>query len=247
MAVKFHQLRGAQAAVIASMHAGRGLTGSPRVLTSEDGGLLRAFSDAPDPSKLTSQLGESWSLLDIAMRAFPAASSLQSLVSLVLDSRGDVDPSDVTDLLVELPSSAYHLGGEAGWESELRAMQSARFVAAGVLKTGGCWTDLFHEDSRQDESITQFARDHVSVSPNEALSDGAVRVVLITKSDQIHLSCDVPPGDPIRPLNQSQLLEKFSKCFATSPLKETGFDVRRLQRLDQELSIAHLVASLRLY
>jgi 2-methylcitrate dehydratase PrpD len=246
MAVKFHQVRGAQSAVIAALHASEGLVGSPRVLTAEDGGLFRAFSDDPQPWKLTEGLGETWSLLDIAMRAYPAASTLQSLISVLLSAPAvALETEAVSSVSIELPFEAYRLGGEAEWESQLRSMQSARYVAAGVIVTRSCWTDLFDDAHRLDPVIDGFARHKVSVTCTPELADGAVRVTLETTSGQYDLELDVPPGDPRNPLTSEQMYEKASRCVRGSALEDRSFDVGRLLRLSEETSVSSLLQELR--
>jgi 2-methylcitrate dehydratase PrpD len=242
MAVKFHQLRGAQAAVIAAMHARRGLFGSPNVLSASDGGLLRAFSNEPLPGLLTQGLGEEWSLLDISLRPYPAASTLQSLINVLLETRSEA--TMVTEVHVELPSDAYLMGGEAGWESELRAMQSARYVTAGVLATGSCWIDLFDDGHRRNANITDFAQDRVHVTCNPDIPEGGVKVTLVTTGSTQVVSSDVAQGDPRSPLRSDQLLEKFHRCVTGSPLEARQFDVERLLHLDDESSITSLMHDL---
>jgi 2-methylcitrate dehydratase PrpD len=242
MAVKFHQLRGAQAAVIAALHAERGLLGSAAILSASDGGLLRAFSDHPEPDLLTDGLGEKWNLLDISMRPYPAASTLQSLINVLIDAK--IEVANVTNVSIELPSDAYLMGGEAGWENELRAMQSARYVASGVLVTRSCWTDLFDEEHRNDLEITDLASQRVHVRCNSALPDGGVRVTIETSSGDQTFSSDVARGDPRSALSQVQLLEKFRRCVAGSSLEGRHFDVQRLLRLEDEPSIASLMREL---
>jgi 2-methylcitrate dehydratase PrpD len=246
MAVKFHQVRGAQSAVIAALHASEGLVGSPRVLTAEDGGLLRAFSDDPLPSKLIEGLGDTWSMLDIAMRAYPAASTLQSLISVLLSAQEDaLDVDAISSVSIELPFEAYRLGGEAGWESQLRSMQSARYVAAGVIVTRTCWTDLFDDAHRHDPLIANFAREKVNVTCNPELLDGAVKVIVDSAAGRYDLELDVPPGDPRNPLTSEQMYEKVSRCVEGSALEDRSFDVRRLLKLWEEPSVSALFQELR--
>ena len=242
MAVKFHQLRGAQAAVIAALHAGRGLVGSLEILSASDGGLLRAFSDQPKPNLLVEGLGEKWSLLDISMRPYPAASTLQSLINVLLGAK--IDVADITKVHVELPSHAYLMGGEAGWENELRAMQSARYVAAGVLVTHSCWTDLFDDVHRNDFEITDFASQRVHVRCNPELPDGGVKLTIETSSGVLTYPSDVAQGDPRNPLTRDQLLAKFRRCIAGGPLEGRPFDVQRLLLLEDETSITSLMHDL---
>ncbi len=246
MAVKFHQLRGAQAAVISAVHAQHSLTGATNVLTASDGGLLRAFSDDPDPSQLTDGLGARWSLLDIALRPYPAASTLQSLINVLMDPEvlDAVQISDVREVRVELPDEAYRLGAEAGWESELRAMQSARFIAAGVLLTRQCWIELFAEQQRRDQRLDAFAREKVSVVRNSDLRDGAVRVTLVTSFGERHLASDASSGDPLNPMTGSQLLAKVRRCLSSSRVADS-FDRERLVHLERETSMATLLRDLR--
>lgn len=242
MAVKFHQLRGAQAAVIAAVHAQHALTGPTHVLTANEGGLFRAFSDDPNPERLVEGLGEHWELREIALRPYPAASTLQSLINVLMEC--EVSAATVTQVHIELPDEAYRLGARVGWESELRAMQSARFVAAGTLLTRECWTDLFGEKWRGDAQLNTLARDYVDVVCNHKLIDGAVRVTLTTTEGVHRLGADSAVGDPRKPLTREQLSAKARHCFVESPVS-LDFDVERIVHLERERSIAKLLADLR--
>ena len=243
MAVKFHQLRGAQSAVIAAAHARRGLLGSRTILSATDGGLLRAYSDDPLPAKLVEDLGTSWHLLEISMRPYPAASSLQSLINVLLSA--DVDPvARVVMVHIDLPPEAFAMGGDAGWESELRAMQSARFVAAAVVISKSCWTELFDDEHRHQSAIVDFAMNQVRVSRNDELPEGGVKVVLETTDGAISLASDIAQGDPRNPLTSQQLIEKAQRCFAGSPLENRTFALRRLIDLQDESSVASLMKEL---
>ncbi len=192
---------------------------------------------------MNEDLGRSWRLLDVSTRPYPAASTLQSLINVLLAE--DLPAERVNSVEVELPEEAYRLGGEAGWESELRAMQSARYVAAGVLVRRSCWTDLFEESSRNDPVITAFAAQRVRTSRNVDLPDGAVRVTLETDSGVRHLSSDVAQGDPRNPLTPDQLLEKLRRCVAGSEPGRRGFDPRRLVEMERESSVADVMGALR--
>lgn len=211
IAVKFHQVRGAQAAVSAAIAGMHGILGSPRVLTAEDGGLLRAYSDASDVSNLTDALGERWELLNISLRAYPAASTLQSLIDCLL-ALPELEVAAIRDVRIELPPEAYRMGGEAGWGSELRSMQSARYVAAGVIVTRSCWTDLFQQAKRTDPQINELAS-AISVSANPQLPEGGVLVRLATAAGERTLTREVAPGDPRAPLDDQAIRRKLELCL----------------------------------
>lgn len=243
--VKFHQMNGARAGIVAAVHAAHGLPGPQQVLTAADGGLLRAFSDGADPELLTVELGDRWELLNIATRAYPAASTLQSLVSCLVDESGACDIREIEEVIVELPAEAYRLGAYAGWESELRAMQSARFVTAAVLHTGSCWVDLYHVRNRSDPRITDFARDRVVIQENTGLADGAVHIRIATPTGTRSSDRAIAPGDPRLPLSAEQLAAKIDRCLygADVPLAHRA-ENHRLQHLDAEPTVRALLADL---
>jgi 2-methylcitrate dehydratase PrpD len=246
MAVKFHQLHGAQSAVIASTFAKNGLRGSPRVLTADDGGLLRAFSDDPDSSMLSRELGNRWELLGISMRPYPAASSLQSLINCLLcpsDGR-PVNYQDLETVTIELPEEGFRLGAAAGWESELRAMQSARFVAAGVLVTGKFWTDLYSERNRADSRITDLAESKIIVEHDTGLSEGAVRITLDSKNERRIFYRDAPIGDPLCPMTQDEVLQKARRCFDSASLRADWQDISRILELQNVRNVATFLREL---
>ena len=124
-------------------------------------------------------------------------------------------------------------------------MQSARYVAAGVLVTRGCWTDLFSDVRRHDPVIDGFARQKVSVLRHAGLPESAVRVTVATASDEHVFECDIPPGDPGNPMTFELLLEKARRCVGGSVLEGRSFDVNRLLDLSGEVSVASLLAELR--
>ena len=241
MAVKFHQLRGAQSAVIAANFASRGLGGSPRVLSAPDGGLLRAFSDAPRPELLVEGLGEEWHLLDISMRAYPAASSLQSLIDLVLHMR--VAGEQLDDVHVELPPDGFRMGATAGWESELRAMQSARYVAAGTLVTGSCWVELFDDAHREDVSITNLA-ERVRVTRDDSLPEGGVRLTLAGERGARTEESLIALGDPRRELSDAQARDKVTRCVNASGVTDRAGAIDQLLALETAPHVGRLLQAL---
>lgn len=247
IAVKFHQWKSAQAGVIAAVSAREGLWGPAEPLTAADGGLLRAFSDDPNPALLTRDLGSTWSLLDISLRPYPAASTLQSLVNCLLAPPDGLllVSSQVRRVVVELPEEAFRLGANAGWESDGRAMQSARYVTAAVLVMGDCWTDLYSAQRRLDPRIHLLASEKVVVRLAPELVDGAARVTVDMTSGEKTWGVDVPIGDPSAPMSEADLTAKIRRCFSDSTLGSKWGDGTRLLRLADEPCVGALMDNLR--
>ncbi|MFN3006880.1 MmgE/PrpD family protein [Mycolicibacterium wolinskyi] len=224
-AVKFHQARGAVSGLWAALFAADGLGGSQRGLTHPDGGVLTTYTDGGRPDLILDGLGERWELEQISLRRWPAASSLQSLVAGLLDFT-DVGTESVRSAQLELPPSSYAMCAEMGWEDELSAMQSARYVTAAVLADRRCWTEQFSAERRVDPAINQFASD-VSVRQGTDLPPSGVRIRLTrTDGTVVETTRDTAPGEPSDPLTRPQIIDKLQAAAVTTPV--SGGDLVRV-------------------
>src|SRR5207237_1862621 len=77
--IKFHQSRGALSGLIAGLLAEQGFTASAEILAHQDGGIFNAYSDGGAPDAVTAALRDRWQLEHIALRLWPAASSIQTV------------------------------------------------------------------------------------------------------------------------------------------------------------------------
>jgi 2-methylcitrate dehydratase PrpD len=224
VAVKFHQANGARAGLGAALYAAGGFAGSRRILTAADGGLLRTYSGGGDARRAAVGLGTTWELTKISMRGYPAASTLQSLVDCLLSAGAQAAyrSGAVSGAQVWLPAEACRLG-TGGWDSQLTAMQSARFVTAAALERGSCWLDTFGPDRRADPAITGFAARSVQVSLDESLEEGAVRVLLSGPAGELKLARDRARGDWRDPLTLGEVRAKAGRCLDSGlPLDRSG-------------------------
>ncbi|MGH3300485.1 MAG: MmgE/PrpD family protein [Streptosporangiaceae bacterium] len=215
VAVKFHQANGARAGLSAALYAAGGFAGSRRILTAADGGILASYSGGGSPDRACAGLGRSWELRNISMRAYPGASTLQALVDCLLSEQAQQAQraGQVTGVTVWLPPHAYRLGS-GGWDSQLAAMQSARFVAAAVLHLGDCWLDTFGPDRRDDPAIAGFASRSAEICQADDLEEGAVRVRISGPGCDLELARAFPRGDCRDPLSAGEVRAKAARCIA---------------------------------
>lgn len=211
-AVKFHQANGARAGLSAAVHTARGFAGSRRILTASDGGILRAYSGGGRPRLAVAGLGETWELTHISMRRYPAASTLQALVDCLLSGQAR-QAGPARAVTVWLPPHAYLLGS-GGWDSQLAAMQSARFIAAAAVRHGSCWLDTFSRDRRNDPEVTAFAERCTDVRCDESLGEGAVRVLLSGRGGEVTMQRNYPRGDSREPLTGTEVRAKAARSLA---------------------------------
>lgn len=248
--VKFHQARGAVSGLLAGLMAANGFDASDRIFTAPDGGILATYADGGSPAALTDSLGDRWELMQISMRRWPAASSIQALVEAALDLAGGaplVDGTDILEIRIGLPEGSYRLNGEGGWDDQLSAFQSARFVAAVVLTDGRCWTPQFSAERIADPVVASLAGQRSSVSIDAGLPPSGASLEVIRRSGPpSRRTVDVPRGDPARPLTVEDVRSKLTEATDGGAFAARARQIEELVlRLEQLSSVVELTQALR--
>ncbi|BCI51794.1 MmgE/Prp family protein [Mycolicibacterium litorale] len=222
-AVKFHQGRGAVSGLWAAMFTADGLGGTERGLTHSDGGLFTTYADGGRPELVTEGLGRIWELEQISLRRWPAASSLQSLVAALLELGDDLDPLEaIASVEIALPPTPFEMCAHVGWDDELTAMQSTRYVTAVVLTDRRCWIDSFGAVRRADPTLVDFAAHQVTVVRDDTLPPTGVEVRIVAGGRVSALRRDRAPGEPREPLTRSQIDGKVEQASAGTPIAAAG-------------------------
>ena len=141
--IKFHQSRGALSGLLAGLLAEQGFSASAEILAHQDGGIFNAYSDGGAPDAVTAGLGERWALEDIALRLWPAASSIQTVITslfagfafarLTFPGRNKFFLLYLAVLMVPFPVTLvplYLLMSAIGWTDNLIAIILPPFVSA---------------------------------------------------------------------------------------------------------------------
>jgi 2-methylcitrate dehydratase PrpD len=218
--VKIHQARGALSGLLAGELAASGVDAAADGLTAARGGLLAAYADGGTPGRLTDGLGERWAFEGIAMRRWPAASSLQPVIAATLDAR-DALGVEAVRARVDLPPRAHALNAAAGWTDQLSALQSARWIVAVVLADGECWVEQTAPARLRDPAVGRFARGCVDVQLDPSLPLAAARVTLTSADGRsVERRVDVPPGEPGTPLDEAAIEAKLGRATAGSDAAE---------------------------
>jgi 2-methylcitrate dehydratase PrpD len=220
--VKVHQARGALSGLLAAQLAAAGVDASDRALTGDRGGLLWAYAGGGLPDGLTRGISEEWRLLEIALRRWPAASSLQPVIEATLSLRTEIGDDAAERVTIALPGRAYALNGTAGWESRLSALQSARWMAAVALADGDVWLEQTNE-RLNDAQVARFAADAITVVEDRDLPSTGARVEITTRTGGRHArAVEQPCGDPSRPLTHADVGRKLDRALAGRGLAQRG-------------------------
>jgi 2-methylcitrate dehydratase PrpD len=210
--IKFHQSRGSLSGLIAASLAETGFEAAADILTAADGGLYRAYSDGGNEAAVTERLGERWELMNISLRRWPVASSIQSMVTAlfsILESH-PVSPAEIDSVRIGLSETVFKMHGELGWDTRFRALLSTRYVASVIVHDRRCWLDQFTPTRIADADLDSFARTRIQVEIDADLPTNAAVVRLSTTAGTTYEDRrDVPKGDAMDPLSRQEIIEKL--------------------------------------
>ena len=215
--IKFHQSRGALSGYLAGTLAAEGFTSATEIFAHPDGGIFHAYSDGGDPDLIVSNLGSDWELERIALRLWPAASSIQSVVGAVFDLVGEHDlrPDQVREMRIFLAPTPYERHGEMGFDTRFEALLSTRYCAAVTLHDRRCWLDQFEPDAMARVEVAAFARDRIGVAIDENVASEGARIdVTLADGSEISVTRSTPKGDATDPVTQDELTGKFRDASA---------------------------------
>lgn len=210
--IKFHQSRGAVSGLLAGLLAAEEFRAAEAILTNPDGGIYHSYSDGGRPDLVTDGLGERWALMDISLRLWPAASSLQSLATgtMELAVAHDLDPAEVASVRVGLSDTVYGMHGTLGWGSKFTSLLSAPYVAAVILHDRQCWLDQFSPERIADPALDAFTRERVTVAVDESVEGTGASVEIVMADGTVHRDHRAyGKGDVADPLSQDEIEDKL--------------------------------------
>jgi 2-methylcitrate dehydratase PrpD len=210
--IKFHQSRGALSGLLAGLLAEQGFPAGPEILTHDHGGLFHLYSDGGDPAAVVEGLGDDWALETISLRLWPAASSIQSVVTAVLAlvETHDLRPEEVERIEIGLSKTVYDMHGTLPWDNKFRALLSTPYVTGVVLHDRRCWFEQFRPERIGDPALDSFIRERVRVGIDDTI-EGTGALVTIDLRDGRSLTDrrDHPRGDAADPLTRAEIVTKF--------------------------------------
>ncbi len=235
--IKFHQSRGALSGYLAATLAETGFEAGADVLTAEDGGLYRAYSDGGRPDLALDGLGERWELERLSLRPWPLASSLQSVATALLHLVGTAGAgaATVARARVGLSRTVYDMHGTLPWDDRFHALLSAPFVTAVILADAACGLDQFTPERLKDAELDRYARENVEVVVDDSVQGtGAVVDLELTDGTVRSDRRAVPHGDEQDPLTLADVQAKFLAAAAdVLPADQAAAALGRLERIEE--------------
>jgi 2-methylcitrate dehydratase PrpD len=236
--IKFHQSRGALSGLMAALLAEQGFPAGAEILSADRGGLFRLYSDGGEPEAAVAGLGERWELETISLRLWPAASSIQSVITsmFALIDEHDLRPEQVERIDVGLSKTVYDMHGTLPWDNKFRALLSTPYVTGVVLHDRKCWFEQFGPDRLSDAALDSFIRERISVAVDEKVERTGAAVTVRTNDGRLlNDRRKHPRGDAADPLSREEIVGKFRE--AAEGLLPTANVERAIEMI---VGIAHL-------
>jgi len=235
--IKFHQSRGALSGYLAANLAETGFEAGADVLTAEDGGLYRTYSDGGQPALALDGLGTRWELERLSLRPWPLASSLQSVATALLHlvDSAEARAATVARARVGLSRTVYGMHGELPWDDRFHALLSAPYVTAVILADGVCGLDQFTPERLKDAEVDRYARENVEVVADDSVEGtGAVVDLELSDGRAVRDRRAVPHGDEQDPLSIADVRSKFlAAAVGVLPDERAAEVLDRLERIDE--------------
>ena len=248
--VKFHQCRGALSGLMAALLAEQKFVATREFLTARDGGLYNTYSNGGRAEAATADLGSRWELEQIALRLWPAASSIQGMMTALFDiiEQHKIDPARVKTLRIALSEPVFKLHGIfAQVQGEvrgaaLRALRrrrdparprdDARPVRAGALR-------------RSEAAALCRAGGGAAPIPHSAACRRPSRSIT-ADGKTLSARCDHPRGSPENRLSRAQIESKF-RTYARGRLSDGQIEdvIAAVVRLEELGSVRTLMDALR--
>jgi 2-methylcitrate dehydratase PrpD len=247
--IKFHQCRGALSGLMAGLLAQQGFRASAEILAHPDGGLFNAYSDGGKPETVTADLGKRWMLEGIALRIWPAASSIQTAMTglLALMQKHDLRPDNVDEIRVGLSKTVYDMHGNLPWNDKFKALLSAPYVMSILLHDRRCWLQQFEPRRYGDPAVDRFTRERVKVVLEPSIQGtAAVVAVRTTAGATLTDRRECAKGDPDDPLSRAEIREKLHVAAeGLLPPAQVERIVALVERLEALADVRELTAALR--
>jgi len=211
----------AKAAVIAVALAQCGIAGPQGVLEGEYG-YFRLFEGAYDLHTALRTLGTTWEVERVSHKPFPSGRLTHGAAEAALALRHayQMQPHDITEVLVEAPPLVHNLVGRAV-TSRTPLAQFAKLcipiVLAHVFLQGDVFITDFEGPALTDPQVHDLAA-KIRVVRNAAVEDDNAMVpvlvhVRLQDGRQYSQRLDALLGSPAKPFSHAAHVQKFRRCW----------------------------------
>lgn len=227
MSKRLHAGKAAHSGVLAAELAASGFTGPTQIFEVEDGGFLKAYSDASDVAPLTYDLGETYHLDAISIKPYSCCGSTHAYVDAALELRKRLGNAWDPARPVRVGMSKV-VDVQCGFDyvptTVLNAQMSLRYVLAAALMDGQVLPAQFSSGKMHDPILGELA------SRLDLVDDPALDklypvhfvgwVAAKVNNDWMRVDILDPTGSAAAPVDAAGVMRKFAANNPQLPLGE---------------------------
>lgn len=244
---RLHPGRAAHDALVALAFTDSGTLGAAAAIEGRYG-VINGYGNAPQPQHLTDRLGQWWAASDIAIKPYPSCRLAHSAVDAALALRERVPAAERESVALELALSpkAVQIVGEA-LPNKIHARNIVEGQFSVYFQLAVAWLDGrfdWHSYGRLSHDDVKRLTERMTVRADEQLPPSGA-VLRVAGAEELMARIEEPLGEPGRPLQWQQLLDKYSGL--AGPVyggAVAGQIAERVSRLEQEPSLSELAALL---
>lgn len=254
MSKRLHAGKAAHSGVLAAELAALGFTGPTQIYEYEDGGVLKAYSDASDPAALTRGLGSVYHLDANVIKPYSCCGSTHAYVDAALELRRKLGAPWDARRRVRVGLSKV-VDVQCGFDyrpgSALNAQMSLRYIIAAALAEGQVLPPQFADNKLSDPALLALAASLELVHDPELDKLYPVHFTgwVAAERDGDWIRADIldPTGSPASPIDATGITEKFRginpqrqvDAIAKMALEIEQHPVRRLLALLAQRATTH--------
>ncbi|MDP2707069.1 MAG: MmgE/PrpD family protein, partial [Burkholderiales bacterium] len=237
MSKRLHAGKAAHSGVLAAELAQLGFTGPTQIYETEDGGVLKAFSDASDPAPLTLDLGAVYHLDKTSIKPYACCGSTHSYIDAALALRRKLGTPWDAQRRVRVGTCKVvdvQCGFDYAPSSVLNAQMSLRYTVAAALLDGQVLPAQF-TDAKLADPVTTALAGRMELIPDPELDklyprDFAAWVAAEHNGKWERVDIMNPTGSIHVPIDARGATEKFRGINPRLPVDEIAAVALNIER-----------------
>jgi 2-methylcitrate dehydratase PrpD len=220
--------KAAECGVIAALLTQDGIWGPRDILEGKEAGFFRAFSDKPNPSRVTDDLGRGYRLMEVSTKVHAGAGRLQATndAGLALGAAHELTPEQIVDAEVGIPKVIQGMLTKNDPHDMQSAMLSVPFSLAMALALGRARgpaagiTPTDYDNLIADPAVRALSmRVRCVVDPVIEAKTNTEEVpsrvtIKLANGRALEASVDHPRGSPHRPMAWDDITALFRDTVA---------------------------------
>jgi 2-methylcitrate dehydratase PrpD len=224
MTKPYHPGNAARSGIVSASIAKMGFTGNREIIDSPLG-FISLMGDRNEPATIE-RIGEKFELIEsgISVKKYACCFATHRAADAVFEllKRSDIDPNQVTEILIKAPEGGFtpviHSRPKKGLEGKF----SVEYVLAAAIIDKKITLDTFTDQAVQREDVQALLRkvrkeeDPGIPIKRSAIDEGYVELTVYLENETVSQRIEFPKGSPQWPLTQAELNEKFTDCNRSS-------------------------------